>query len=318
MKKTLLALCTAILLFASCARAQDSMAWFRSLIENARPEAADMGGWVAPEIYGVNLYPFRPAPGDTPVVRVMAGSWPGMVSYKVASVKLTWWKPGGDKTVADMKLIDETHGIYEAALPKAAAGDEVLYTVSVTDTWGNAAIQVPPGGERMLLVADTQDPALDPALDVLAVQAANYGREIMLCMELAGKPGRNIGADLLAYGVIAFSRDVRYKPSQTETELTSGWLAGHVPAFSISDLMPASDLAGALAPSKGPKKADFRKKDNQMCWRFDPATVRADYDAGLKVVGAALAVDSSSMALKISDTTRVTMLYPVVNSYRVR
>lgn len=294
------------------------MAWFRSLIENARAEATDMGGWVAPEIYGVNIYPLRPAAGDTPVVRAMIGTWNGMVSYTAASVTLTYWKAGGDKTTVDMKRIDETHGIYEAALPRAAAGDEYFYTVSATDTWGNAAIQAPPGGDRIPLMADTQDAALDPSLDVISVQAANYGDQLMLCLELAGKPGRNIGSDLLAYGVILFGEDVRYKPSKTETELGSAWLAGHVPAFSISDLMPASDLAGALAPAPGPKKAEFKKKDNLMCWRFDPAVVRADYEIGLKVVGASLAVDSSSMALKISDTTHVTMLYPRVNSFKVQ
>lgn len=317
MKKILLAIFAVSLLASPAARAQDSMAWFRSLIENARPEAADMGGWVAPEIYSVDLFPIRPAAGDTPVVRAMVGSWSAMVSYTIVSVDLTWWKTGGEMTTVPMKRIDDALGIYEATLPRVATGDEVFYTVRAVDSWGNAALEIPPMSDRQIFMTDTQDASLDPALDVRDLSAAAGGGKLTLCMELTGKPGRNLGSDILAYGIIAFDRDVRYKPSQTETELTSGWLAAHVPAFSVSDILRATDLAGALQPTPGPKKSEFKKKDNLLCWRFDPAVIRADYETGIKVVGASLAVDASSMALKISDTTHTAMLYPKVHSFKV-
>ena len=307
-------------MFAAPAQAQDSMAQFRTFIENASPAAADMGAWNAPEIFAANHYPFMPAAGDAVSVRAVVKSFSGMAPYKVTDVSLTWWKQGGDKTTAPMKLIDEEQGIYQAALGKFASGEEVFYTVTAVDDWGNVSMELPPDGNTVTLVEDADDPYLNPAMDILAMQAAYSGDgDLRLCLKMKAKPERTQGNDMLAYGLFLFSNDVRFKPSLTETELQYGWLAVHLPAFSVSDMVSASDLMSVLAPGgKSSKNAKFKKKDETLCFMFDPSVVRKDYALGLKLAGAAIAVDAGAMAIKPTDATHAVMLYPTVHNFRAR
>ncbi len=311
---------TAILIaFAASARAQDSMANFRSLIENSRAAVTDVGGFVAPEIFSVNRYPALPAPGQTVTIKAKVGCYASMVGYVISKVELTYWKNGGEKKTVEMKPEDAAQGIYAASIPAAAEGEEIFYSVGAVDSWGAAAREISPGADWQLLMGDSEDNETPPSSDIRKLEAASPAENnLRLCMELSAKPEKMSGKDLAAYAIVIFGKDVRYKPELTESELMQGWMAAYLPAFSVQDLVPANELMSLLAPSgKRQKRADFIKKENRICFSFDPSIIRDDYSAGLKVVGLTIAVNTGDMAIKPQDATHPVMLYPGVHSYKV-
>ncbi|MFA6449777.1 MAG: hypothetical protein WCX65_09930 [bacterium] len=317
--KRLIITAAVLILCAGAARAQDSMANFRSLIENASPPAADIGGFAAPEIFSVNQYPLRPGPGEDVIVRAKVGCYNSMVGYKIEKVELTYWKTGGEKKTVEMKAEDAQAGIYSATILSGAEGDEFFYAVSAVDNWGAAAREVYPGSDWQLLMDDDEDKTLSPAMDVRKVEASFPSENnVRLCMELGAKPEKMSGKDLVAYAIGIFGRDVRYKPELTESELTSAWLGAYLPAFSVSDLVPAAEMMSMLAPAgKKEKRADFMKKENRLCFSFAPSLIRSDYVSGLKVVGLTIAVNTGSMSIKPQDATHPVMFYPISHSYKV-
>jgi hypothetical protein len=317
--KRLIITAAVLFLCAGVARAQDSMANFRSLIENASPPAADVGGFVAPEIYSVNNYPLHPAPGETVTIRAKVGSYYSMVGYKIEKVDLTYWKSGGEKKTVGMNAEDEAAGIYSAVLPAAADGEEVFYTVSAGDSWGASAREVAPGADWHLMMDDVEDTAIPASMDVRKVEAAFPAENnVRLCMELSAKPDKMSGKDLAAYAIAVFGKDVRYKPELTESELTSAWMAVYLPAFSVQDLVPANEMMSLIAPSgKKEKRADFMKKESRMCFSFAPSLIRNDFETGLKVVGLTIAINTGAMAIKPMDATHPVMFYPGGHSYKV-
>lgn len=321
MKRLIALAIFACLLMPCAARAEDdSMATFKAMLQYNAPPATDIGGWVAPEIFSVNQYPYRPKAGDAITVRAVVRSYNGMVSYRVADVSLAWWKKGGEKQTVAMKPEDAQLGIYSATLPAFKQGDEIFYSVSARDDWGNAAIELPPDDIEQTLMTDTQDAAISPSLDIRSL-AASYspGGKLALCMDLTDKPLKNLGSDMLAYGMMVFENDVRYKPEQTETELNSAYLAAYLPAFSISGLLRTNELLGALTGgSKSENKTQFKKTGNRLCFRFSPDAVREDYANGLKIAGATIAVSAGQFVPKLTDTTHMVMLYPVSRYIRIK
>lgn len=321
MKKTIFSIVFIFAVAAGAAAQEDSMAGFRALVENFKPSAASMGGMNAPEILSVANYPVRPRAGEKTTVRAMVGTYNSMVPYKVAKVRISYWIAGGEKTEADMKLEDAAHGIYTAELPAFAEGDDVYYTVSAWDDWGNAAIELAPAAQlsQVQIATDQEDKDIDPSMDIRALYAA-YGEsgKLQLCMELSEKAKRMVKNDIAAYIIVIFGRDVRYKPELTESEFTSGWMAGYLPNLMLKDLIQTSELQSVLDPSKKrPKRADFAEKDKRFCFTFAPELVREDFENGLKLVGATVAVSMSPMAMKPTDTTNTIMLYPVAHSFKV-
>ena len=218
-----------------------------------------------------------------------------------------------------MKPEDAAAGIYSASIGPFADGDQVRYAVAASDSWGNVAAEIPAIAGFQTSITDNEDTAIDKGLDIRELSASGVDSgEISVCMTLSAKPLRTTGADLAAYGLVIFSRDVRYKPEQTESEFSNGWMAAYIPNFSVRELVPASELMSIFTPGKKrEKRAKFDSKDNSFCFTFAPDVIRADYEQGIKVIGASIAVSTSPMAVKPVDTTRAMMLYPVLHSFKV-
>ena len=304
---------------ASSARAQDSMSNFRSMIENARASVTDVGGFIAPEIYGVSRYPAMPVSGGKVTIRAKVGTYYSAVASRIAKVELTYWKTGGGKTTVAMNVEDAGQGIYSAEIPGAAEGDEIFYAVSAVDDSGAAAMEVPQGADWTTLMSDAEDKDLSQGMDVRKVEASFPAENTLrLCMDLTAKPERMLGSDMAAYAIAVFGGDVRYKPDLTESELSSAWMAAYLPSFSVADIAPANELLSLISGSGGKKKrAEFMKKENRLCFSFDPSLIRADYGVGLKTVGLTIAVNTSQMAIKPMDATHPVMLYPGAHSYKI-
>jgi hypothetical protein len=339
--KTLFLILAFTAALAASAAAQDSMANFRSMIENSTPSAADVGGLIAPEILAVTQLPTHPQPGGKVTLRAMVQTYHSMVPYKIASVSVTWWKTGGKPLTAPMKLLDparsgaigkstktkllvpatdQVTGIYAYTLPAPVRdGEEIFYTISVTDTWGNAAVELAPDAPPQTIMKDDTDKPLDPSLDIRALDAAasSDGR-LRLCLKLGDKPKRALGADYTAYGLFLFGNDVRYKPFLTESEVGSAWLAAYLPALNVRDMAPASELLSLVSGGGGgPKRADVTPKGDTVCYAFNPALLRDDPANGIKCAGVTIALGLKTMSIKPADTTRMLMLYPTVHSFRV-
>lgn len=298
----------------------DSMANFKSLVQNFKPSAADMGGMVAPEIYSAINYPRIPQPGQKVVIKALIRTYTSMVGYKISDVNLVWSKnkTSAAETVA-MKPEDAENGIYSAEIGPFAEGDQIMYFLSAIDDWGNMSVEIPYNENSSVYMRDQTDPAIDPALDITGVNAAlTSGGDMQLCMELNEKPKRLIGNDIAAYGILIFGRDVRYKPEQTETEFTNGFMAAYIPNFSVKDLVPTNQLMEVLNPNKKKeKRGKFDIKGKTVCSTFSPDVIRADYQLGIKVVGASIAFGTSPMVAKPVDTTRTLMIYPGAHSFKV-
>lgn len=298
----------------------DSMANFKSLVQNFKPSAADMGGMVAPEIYSAINYPRIPQPGQKVVVKALIRSYTSMVGYKISDVNLLLHRNANSAGVMiRMKSEDAENGIYSAEIGPFEEGDQIVYSVVAVDDWGNQAVEIPLNENYTAHNSDTADSAIDPSLDINDFYARlNADGDMQLCMELAEKPKRLVGNDIAAYGILIFGRDVRYKPEQTETEFTNGFMAAYIPNFSVKDLVPTNQLMEVLNPNKKKeKRGKFDIKGNNICASFSPDVIREDYQLGVKVVGATIAFGTSPMVAKPVDTTRTLMIYPGAHSFKV-
>ncbi len=298
----------------------DSMANFKSLVQNFKPSASDMGGMVAPEIYSAINYPHIPLPRQQGFIHVLIGNYKWMVGYKISDVTLIWSKNESlPVAIIAMKLEDAENGIYSAEIGPFAEGDQIVYSVAVVDDWGNRSVEIPLNENASVYMSDTTDSAIDPALDIINVKASlPPDGDMQLCMELNEKPKRLIGNDIAAYGILIFGRDVRYKPDQTESEFTNGYMAAYIPNFSVKDLVPTNQLMEVFNPNKKrEKRGKFDIKGKVICATFSPDVIRPDYQLGIKVVGASIAFSASPMAAKPVDTTRTLMVYPGAHSFKV-
>jgi hypothetical protein len=304
--------------FCSTGRCEDSMASFRSMIENAKPSASDVGGIVAPEIFAVTSYPTHPQPGQKIVVKARVGSYDSMVPYKIVKVQITSWKSDGKRQTAPMKVEDALQGVYRAELPALKAGEEIFYSVQAWDDWGNTAVEIAPDTPLETLMTDKQDPELNASVDILKVSAAYDATErLKLCLDLRDKAKRVIGKDPGVYGLFVFSNDVRYKPHLTESEIGNAWLAAYFPYLGVRDLAPAAELlSAATGGSKKQKRSDFSEKGSQICFTFDPSVVREDYYTGMKIAGVTITASLSPMTMNPMDTTHMIMLYPISHSVK--
>ncbi len=318
MKRIILISGLLIALISSSALA-DSMAQFRTLIESAKAPATDYGAMVGPEIYSVNNYPQFPKAGESVIVRAKVGSYDSVVSYRIQKVEIKYWKPGEEAKTEEMKLEDKEHDIYSFELPALDAGEQLLYTISALDDWGNQAIEINPGSGWRVITDDSEDSELHKSVDIKRIFASYEKEELNMCIEMNGKPMNMIGQEIPAYGIFMFGKGFRYKNDYTETELTSGWLAGYVPFLGIKDLVSVNELFAIFNKSgEQVKRAKFSKKGSRLCYTFDPYIVKKDIYNGIKIIGVTLlVVTNPEFAAKPADTTKVTMLYPVVHSYKV-
>lgn len=297
----------------------DSMASFRALLEFSRPSATDVGAMIAPEIFAVNHYPLRPRAGQDILIRARVGVYNSMAPYKITDVSLTAWTRNTPPRIIPMKLEDADQDLYSATVPGVKNGEELFYTVSAHDDWGNAAVELAPGAPAQIVLEDAKDDALNPSLDVRKIEAMYDATErLRLCVETRAKARRVIGQDPAAYGIFVLANDVRYKPSLTESEMMEAWMAAYFPYLGIKDLMPAGELLSAATGSgKHAKRATFSEQGNALCFTFDPRAVRADFHNGLKLAGVTITASLSPMAMKPMDTTHMVMLYPGGHSVRV-
>ncbi len=305
---------------------EDSMASFKSLLENAKASFTDIGGIIAPEILNVSQFPSMPQPGDHVVIRATVKTYSSMVSYKVAKVELMYWFKNDVQQIVQMQPEDADAGIYSAALATVKDGDEIYYAVRAEDTFGNVAVELAPEGLDKLetLMEDKEDGGLPPFMDVRGVYGAYDGEKLKLCLQLGGQPKRTMGNDVAAYAIAILGRDVRYKPDYTESELQAGWMAGYLPVLQIRDVMPTSELFDIQSVMSGggkkkEKRAEFEnvKEKNMLCYTFNPSIIRSDYSVGLKLAGATIAASISPMSVKMMDATHIVMLYPVSHSFKV-
>lgn len=301
------------------AQEEDSMAYFKNLLTYSQPSSADIGGIVAPEILAVNHYPLFPKASEKIEIRATVISYASMVSYPVEEVILHFWKPGEEKKQKKMKLIDKVHGVYRATVSGMEAGEELFYTVSARDSWGNIAIELSPDGEMQQILGDDEDHFLPASLDIQSVSAAYSLDGLKLCLALRGKPKRNLGNEAGIYGIVVFSKDVRFKPFQVGGgELMSGWVAAYVPLLRVKDLISLSQISDLLSLSgKQETKARFSHSGNTICFAFSPSVVRQDFSLGLKVAGLTVTASVAPPAIKPKDATRMAMIYPVFHSFQV-
>lgn len=296
---------------------EDSMAYFRSLLQYSQSSATDIGGMVAPEIFAVSHYPSHPQPGEKVVIKAKVGSYNSMVPYKIKKVELTYWK-NDKKEIQEMKLEDSEQGIYNAVLPEVKEEDEVFYTLRVEDDWGNIALEIFPDLPLQTLLEDSEDSFLKPSLDIKKIEAAYEGDRLHLCMELKDIPKRIISGEVAVYALAVLGRDVRYKPFYTEGELDAFWMAAYFPYLNIQDLVPASEIFNfSGSGGKKEKRADFLKEGNKLCFFFSPEIVREDFSVGLKIIGLTISGGIAPFAIKPMDATHVIMLYLGGHSFKV-
>lgn len=305
---------------------EDSMSTFKAFLEHAKPSVTDIGGAVAPEILNVSHFPHLPQPGDRVVIRATVKHYSSMVSYKIKKVELMVWKKDGARQIIEMQVEDADAGIYSITLPAVKEHDEIFYAALAVDSFGNAAIELAPEGlaKPEILMKDKEDGAIPPFMDVREISGAFDGDKLKLCLQLGGQPKRTMGNDVAGYAMAIFEKDVRYKPYQMESELQSGWMAGYLPVLQLRDVMPTSELFDiqsvmAGGGKKKEKRAEFEnvKEKNMLCYTFNPAMIRGDYNAGLKLVGVTIAASISPLAVKMMDATHIVTVYPVSHSFKV-
>lgn len=305
---------------------EDSMSTFKAFLEHAKPSVTDIGGAVAPEILNVSHFPHLPQPGDRVVIRATVKHYSSMVSYKIKKVELMVWKKDGARQIIEMQTEDADAGIYSATLPTVKEHDEIFYAVRTEDTFGNVAMELAPGGLAKLeiLMKDKEDGAIPPFMDVREISGAFDGDKLKLCMTLGDQPKRTMGNDVAGYALAIFDKDVRYKPYQMESELQSGWMAGYLPQLQIRDVIPTSELFDIQSVMSGggkkkEKRAEFEnvKEKNMLCYTFNPAMIRGDYNVGLKLVGVTIAASISPLAVKMMDATHIVTIYTVSHSFKV-
>lgn len=296
---------------------EDSMAGFRALLEHSQPSATDFGGMVAPEIYSVAHYPAYPQPGDRVTVRAKVASYSSMVPYRIVKVSLSYKKNSGEWNTVLMKLEDAEHGVYGLTFPEVREGDEIFYTVRALDDWGNVAIELSPDRPAQTLMEDTEDFFLQPPLDIRTLEGAYGGGQLKLCMKQRGELKKTVGGEMVVYGIAVLEKDVRYKPDETETELSSSRVAAYLPGLNVKGVVRTNELLSAAGGGKSDVKSEFTKKDNKFCFAFRPEDIRRDYTTGLKLAGVTITGDLSTMTMKPKDATRVVMVYPGDHSFKV-
>lgn len=318
--KRFAAILTLALLLTGAAAAQDSMASYRSMLENSGASAGDYGALIGPEILSVEPYPLMPRPGDAVKIRATVMSYSSMAPFKIVKTQLSFSINGGPAQTVEMKVEDAELGIYSHTLPKLKDGDDVTWSVRAVDDWGNAAIEIAPGTENLLLLQDLPDKDVAPPVDIDTIDAAWDGEKLRLCMTQKAKIEKTVNREIAVYGIAMFDRDVRYKTDMTDgVELGTGMIAAYANLMgsTVKDIVKIPQLLEAATGKKVGRGAEFEKKDNRMCFTFAPSLIREDYANGLKLAGATITGDLATMSLKPRDTTRVVMLYPVRHSLKV-
>lgn len=298
--------------------AEDSMAYFRNLIEYSKPSCGDVGGMVAPEIFAVYHSPYVVQPDDKVTVRAKVGCYNSIVPYKIKKVEIVYWSNfNKDKKIEEMQLENEEEGIYRAILPPVREKEEIFYTIKAEDTWGNVAVEIMPDVDFQILIEDSEDSYLKSSFDIRKIEAKYEKEKLSLCLELKDIPKRVIGGEAAAYAIAVFGNDVRYIPFLTEGELSSAWMCAYFPYFNIEDILPAGELFNFSERKKSEKRADFLKDGKKICFSFSPEIVRKDFSNGLKIAALTVSGSISPFAIKPMDATKMVMVYLGGHSFKV-
>jgi hypothetical protein len=264
---------------------------------------------VPPDILEVSLTPGA-APGS---VVISAKIWvdPEISKFKVKSARVFAIRAGGELKPADIPMSpDPAKPLWWTAVSGSVPAGDVEFFIRASDEVGNEVIQLPKLDDfrpalLTSIAADGADDDIPASLDILGAEAGQNGSSLMVCSETRAvfQSFTNIGAAALIVGYIP--DDVRFKPSKSFIDNTSGFMA-HLPALNLSGLYTLDKLANE---GDAAGEAEVKVAGRRICMTAAIDKLTPKPERGLKIYSGTGGIAPSNRDLTLADSTPYAILY---------
>ncbi|HOY63362.1 MAG TPA: hypothetical protein PLK80_04685 [bacterium] len=264
---------------------------------------------VPPDILDVSLSPGT-APGSA-VISAKIWVDPEISKFKVKSARVFAIRAGGELKPADIPMSpDPSRSLWWTVVADSIPAGEAEFFIRASDEVGNEVIQLPKLDDfRPALLtpitSDGEDLDIPASLDILGAEAGHNGSSLMVCGETRAvfQSFTNIGAAALIVGYIP--DDVRFRPSRSSIDNTSGFMA-HLPALNLSGLYTLDKLANEGAAAG---EAEVKIAGRRICMSAAIDKLTPKPERGLKIFCGTGGIAPSNRDLTLADSTPYAILY---------